>query len=457
MGRLSPMLHDAISLLGEAGIEKLVTTGDINDLLSCLSRLRLLGKLEEVFELTESRGIPRDNRTYSLMIDALCKAKKIDAAIDIFENYVVRAAALDAMSVSGRHQRTTRVYPTIVMYNMLIAGCARTLRLDKAFEFFERMQSPPDNFEPDSYTYCALLDACAKCSNTELALHVFDEIERKGSRVDNAVYGALMGAVARAGDRRLAFAVWGLMRRRGLTPSNAVFVYLMEICAADGDYLRGFELLREMRAWNRAPTFQIYSSLMHACGNGGQPEYAMAVLERMKLDGITPSELTYCILIEAWSRIQRLDRAFGVFRDMRADGIQPRMRTANALLAACWHCQNLQAAHWLYIALRSELDRKRNARSISAEDLDPSMKPWALAISTLIELSCDAGEHDHAVSTYLADAAKLGLLQAAHLRSVLRPSLKRLRDALFRQARAGTRSLELRDRFLGIVGSEEAL
>ncbi|KAF6002696.1 hypothetical protein F1559_001892 [Cyanidiococcus yangmingshanensis] len=453
IGRLSSMLDDAISLLNEAGIEKLVTTSDINDLLSCLGRLRLLNRLEEVFELTELRGVLRDNRTYSLVIGALCKAKRIDAAIEIFENYVVRAAAQEAMSANGRHQRTNRVYPTIVMYNMLIAGCARTLRLDKAFEFFERMQSPPDNFTPDSYTYCALLDACAKCNNTELALHVFDEIERKGSRVDGAVYGALMGAVARSGDRRLAFAIWGLMQRRGLTPSNVIFVYLMEVCAADGDYLRGFELLREMSAWNRTPNLQIYTSLMNACGRGGQPEYAMAVLERMKLQGISPSEASYCVLIEAWSHIRRLDRAFGVLRDMRADGVEPRMRTANALLTACWRCRNLQAAHWLYAALRAGLYSDRYSQSMQVEDLD--LKLWAHATSVLIELACDAGDYHRAVITYLADAFKLGLMQTASLRSVLRPSLNKLRDALFRENPIGDAPSELQSAFLNLVGSED--
>jgi pentatricopeptide repeat protein len=454
--RLRSTLEGAIALLGEAGTERLVTTNDMNDLLSCLAGLRFLDELEEVLELMESRNIPRDNRTYTLVLDALCKAKRIDTAIDIFENYVVRGAAQDGAPCGGRHQRSSRVHPTLVMYNILIGGCARTLRLDKAFEFFERLQSPPDNFSPDTHTYCALLDACARCSNTELALHVFEEIERKGEQIDSAVYGALLAAVARSGDRRLAFAVRGLMRRRGLAPTTAVFANLMELCAADGDYLSGFALLREMRAWGRDPTHPIYVNLMNACGRSGQPEYAMAVLDLMKSNGVAPSESAYCALIDAWARIKRLDRAFGVWRDMRAGGFEPRLRTASALLSACRRCKNLQVAHWLYQALRAELARERRTTETSEDGTNSLASQQVQIFRTMMELACDVGDYRHAVLIYLTDAAQSGLLESKHARLALRSSLRRLRQAVFRCSANGDDMETLRNAFRNLVDARAA-
>ncbi|KAK4538217.1 hypothetical protein CDCA_CDCA16G4242 [Cyanidium caldarium] len=425
----------ALELVRSNNISAYLTTVELSDLMLGFCRLRLLPRVMEAFKLVTALGLQHTPKTYSVLIDALCKSRRVEAAMYFFDKYVDHEGAEAAARRPG--QRAC-LPPTVVMYNTLIAGFARSQRLDMALAYYARLKASPWRLRPDRFTFSTLLDACARACDIERALQLFEEMQALGVHADEVVYATVMDAAGRAGRRRLAMALAGLMVRRGLPPNDIIMAMLIGSCAADGACPQAFALFRQLRQWGWRPTAHAYTNLIVVCCQSGRPHLAMVMLSMMRRDGLRPSGITYAELVNGWAACDRLDRAFGVVREMRRDRFEPNTLTLNALLEACRRCGNLQAAHWVYVAMQRELRARRAlladataATASNAAAMWPAMsrEPNAATYATMIRLASDLGQHRLAVMHYLRDAIEQGLLNSHTYRTTLAGCIRELCEA----------------------------
>ena len=425
----------ALELVRSNNISAYLTTAELSDLMLGFCRLRLLPRVMEAFKLVTVLGLQHTPKTYSVLIDALCKSRRVEAAMYFFDKYVDHEGAEAAARRPG--QRAC-LPPTVVMYNTLIAGFARSQRLDMALAYYARLKASPWRLRPDHFTFSTLLDACARACDIERALQLFEEMQALGVHADEAVYATVMDAAGRAGHRRLAMALAGLMVRRGLPPNDIIMAMLIGSCAVDGACPQAFALFRQIRQWGWRPTAYAYTNLIVVCCQSGRPHLAMVMLGMMRRDGLRPSGITYAELVNGWAACDRLDRAFGVVREMRRDRFEPNTLTLNALLEACRRCGNLQAAHWVYVAMQRELRVRRAlladataAAASTAAAMWPVMsrEPNAATYATVIRLASDLGQHRLAVMHYVRDAIEQGLLNSHTYRTTLAGCIRELCEA----------------------------
>eukprot|EP00166_Cyanidium_caldarium_P004603 ctg_497.g157 len=202
----------ALELVRSNNISAYLTTVELSDLMLGFCRLRLLPRVMEAFKL----------------VTALASGGGGDV---LFRQ--VRGPR-GAEAAARRPGQRACLPPTVVMYNTLIAGFARSQRLDMALAYYARLKASPWRLRPDRFTFSTLLDACARACDIERALQLFEEMQALGVHADEVVYATVMDAAARAGRRRLAMALAGLMVRRGLPPNDIIMAMLIGSCAADG-------------------------------------------------------------------------------------------------------------------------------------------------------------------------------------------------------------------------------
>lgn len=145
-----------------------------------MSALRKLGRVKEAVALFDEMleaGIAPNDLAYGATISAYGVLGKLDKAIDLFIS----------MPENG-------VLHTSRTYNALMAACNRNSAWEKALDLYEKLRARPD-IGPDVVTFQTAIFACAKGSNPDLALKLWQHLLETNIEVDRACYNSLLTAL----------------------------------------------------------------------------------------------------------------------------------------------------------------------------------------------------------------------------------------------------------------------
>jgi pentatricopeptide repeat protein len=122
--------------------------------------------------------------------------------------------------------------PDKVAYSTLITAYGRAGDLPAARRLFVQMRAA--RHLPDRVTMNALLGACVHCRSPELAVLIFDEMQRVGRHLapNLTSYSAMIALYAGDGDVGAAWNMYEELKAKGLVPNERIMERMMAACVS---------------------------------------------------------------------------------------------------------------------------------------------------------------------------------------------------------------------------------
>ncbi|KAE8722133.1 putative WRKY transcription factor 23 [Hibiscus syriacus] len=374
-----------------------------NLLLSGLGRQGDLKRMNAVLAEMKEYGIQPNAFTLGILINQLCKLRRVDDAMEVF-NKTVEAKQSDGVSIEvdivimntlidglckvGRQEeglhlmerkksskgivpdtvtynclingfckvgeiergielfermKEEGVSPNVITVNILIDGMCRHGRTDSALEFFRDMQGK--GVKGNSVTYTALVTAFSKAHNFGKVVDLFDEMVRSGCSADPTVYCSLISGFCRAGRMDDAGKVYSNLKAAGFHPDIGCYNALISGFCKMRKIDKANEIIKEMEEAGVKPNIVTFNTVIACLSEAGNFTLAHRVMKQMKKEGLTPKATTFGALIHGYCLNGKLDKARKLFDDMSTSAkILPSTATYNILIESLCKVNDVQAA-----------------------------------------------------------------------------------------------------------------
>jgi len=156
-GDVQELLYD----MQERGVRADVVT--YNTIMQSLCNKRQWTQATRLVTEMESRGVVPDARTYGLLMNGMLKADKAGACLALFES-----ACADS--------RTVVLTENVHLYTTAITAASVLGDYDRALEYVSRMTSK--GVKPNFKTLTAVMGACLSAGKPQLAVQIYDKIEK---------------------------------------------------------------------------------------------------------------------------------------------------------------------------------------------------------------------------------------------------------------------------------------
>ncbi|OVA15734.1 Pentatricopeptide repeat [Macleaya cordata] len=273
------------------------------------------------------------------LIHMYAKCGKTESACKVFEeipfknkNVVSWNSMIDAFVTSGDIDSARKVfdempYRNVVSWNSMIAGYARQLLPQEAFQLFLELQEVSGEKPDEStlvsiislisdlgllslgkrvhgyvirreFSMCgglgvALIDMYSKCGNINNALQVFKDIQNKNV----GHWTSMIIGFAVHGFAEDSLHLFSEMQRSGVKPNSVTFIGVLSACRHGGLIEEGLKLFKLMRGtYKIEPTIQHYGCLVDLLGRSGFLKEAKTVIDNM---GMGPGPVIWGTLLAA--------------------------------------------------------------------------------------------------------------------------------------------------------------
>ncbi|KAL1318445.1 hypothetical protein AAHE18_15G206600 [Arachis hypogaea] len=183
----------------------------------------MLDKALILFEEMPRKYLVPNTVTYTILIDSLCKSKRISCALELF----------DKMHDRGQTAN-------IVTYNSLLNGMFKNKRLDKALMLFSQMKK--SGIDPNIHTYRVLIDGLYNAKESFQDFSVID------CPPNVRAYNIKIDGLCKKGLFEEALTQLLEMEHNGCLPNVVTFVTVIHALFEKDENDMAEKLLREMIA-----------------------------------------------------------------------------------------------------------------------------------------------------------------------------------------------------------------
>lgn len=223
------------------------------------------GRVLDAYELlvrAENHLPDMDVFGYSIVIDALCKGRHIEKALDICTlakkkgitlNIVTFNSVINGLCQQGCLVEAFRLFdsleriniiPSEVTYGTLIDALVKEGLLQDARMLLERMFLK--DVRPSTHIYNSLINGYCKSCLLEEAITLFEDFEVRSLKPDGFTVGALINGYCQKSDMEGALKLYFEFKSKGLIPDFLGFMYLVRGLCAKGRMEETRSILREM-------------------------------------------------------------------------------------------------------------------------------------------------------------------------------------------------------------------
>ncbi|ERN12193.1 hypothetical protein AMTR_s00034p00144680 [Amborella trichopoda] len=122
-----------------------------------------------------------------------------------------------------------KLKPSVVTYNTLLAGLGKEGKIERAMEFFKRVDQCGG--PPDTMSYNTIMDSLCKDGKVGLALNMFYEMPEKGCNPDVSTYNKVIHGLVK--EEKLDEALWFFSQmKKTLSPDlitlNAILAMIVK-------------------------------------------------------------------------------------------------------------------------------------------------------------------------------------------------------------------------------------
>nr|GMD01577.1 pentatricopeptide repeat-containing protein At3g62470, mitochondrial-like [Ipomoea batatas] len=234
----------------------------INCLLDALGRAKL-GKEAQVMK---AKGPSPNARSYTILIRHLCKQRKMDEAIEYFEEML-----------------GTGCEPDVAVYTCLITGFGNIKKMDRVYGLLKEMREK--GCPPDAQLYNALIKLMSNRRMPDDVVRIYKKMIQNGVQPTIHTYNMMMKSFFTTRNYELGCAVWEEMNSKGCCPDENSYTVFIGGLIQQGRSVEACKYLEEMiEKGMRAPQLD-YNKLAADFSRAGNPDILEELSRRMKLCG----------------------------------------------------------------------------------------------------------------------------------------------------------------------------
>lgn len=396
------LVHELMRLGGK------VDTVPCNALMTGLVKRHDFQRMNLLMKEMREKHIQPDVVTFGILINHLCKLRRVDEAIEVLERMkgdaetggisvepdaVLYSTVIDGLCKVGRQEEALVLMekvktqrgrqPITSAYNTLIDGFCKVGEIDRSFELFNQMIS--EGVEPNVITFNTLMDGMSKCGRVSSAFQLFNEMLGKGIKGDATTYTILITAFCNVNNIERAMKLFEQMLESGIVSDATLYHSLISGLSQAGRMDDACSVVSQMRAAGFQLDLIGYNVLIGGFCRKNRLDKAYELFKSMGESGVNPDLVTYNTLIAYSSKKGYFETAHGMWKKMLGDRITPNVVTYGALIGAYCELGNLFEAMKIY--------KEMNTGSRAS-----TKKPNTIIYNTLINALCKSDSVEVALS-----------------------------------------------------------
>ncbi|XWS69187.1 hypothetical protein CRYUN_Cryun04dG0158100 [Craigia yunnanensis] len=326
----------------------------LNTIAKVMRRLAGAGESENavrIFDELETFGLEKNTDSMNLLLDTLCKEKKVEEAREIFlllKSHIVPDAHTFNIFIHGwckinrvdeaqwtiQEMRGHGCHPSVISYSTIIQFYCCRCNFRKVYELLDEMvvQGCP----PNIVTYTTVMCSLSKAEKFEEALQIVLRTKIAGCKPDTLFYNCLIHTLGRAGQVKEAVEVFEVeMPKTGVAPNTSTYNCMIAMLCRHAQQQKALTLLHDMENLKICkPEVQTYYPLLKSCFKTGKIDSLLSILLNDIVDKhyLSLDISAYSLLIHGLCRANRSDRAYNLFEEMIRKDITPKYRTCCLLL-----------------------------------------------------------------------------------------------------------------------------
>ncbi|KAF3965564.1 hypothetical protein CMV_010258 [Castanea mollissima] len=237
-------------------------------------------RAKKLFRKMGELGLVANQYTYTVLINGLFKKGLKKDGFELYEEMEHNGVGkLDKASSLFDHLKLFGQSPTLVTYNVLIAGFCRAGNFVQAADLVRDMEER--GISPSKVTYTILIDAIVRSDDMEKAFQIYSSMEKAGLVPDVHTYGVLIHGLCMKGNLKEALKLFKSMSEKHLEPNDVIYNTLILGYCKEGSSYRALGLLKEMGASRLIPNVATYSSTIGVLCKDGKWTEAEVLLKAM--------------------------------------------------------------------------------------------------------------------------------------------------------------------------------
>ena len=347
-------------------IEKVLKTNEFkqdeilfNSILDVCSKYELYNDMKKFYGIMKEKKIKESSVTYVVLIKAYGKLHDFDAAYKMFEkmiqsnmkiNDITYGSILDACTKNGNMNIAMKIYKSLqknkinlnsIVFTTILKGFIKVKAFDQAISFFKEVKHHTE-LPGMIITYNCALDIYATKQKVDLALELFDDINRTFKadlisystiikalchsekknlaleyvkkmiqakiKIDVSVVNLFLENCSNKKDFKLAIKGYQYCMMQNITPNEITFGIMIKVFGFSRELYKAFDLLDLMDVYNIKPSIIIYTNLVHISFYNRKvrkAELAFTLLRKQKIKGDC---LLYSKLIDGLIRFRDINK-----------------------------------------------------------------------------------------------------------------------------------------------------
>jgi len=298
-------------------------------------------KALELFRQMQQEGLQPDSFTFVAVLNACASIVAIEEGRSAHEqiiqggwdsNVFVANCLVDMYAKCGSMEDAHRVFNKmasrdVVTWNAMLLGHVTCGEGQKALELFRKMQQ--EGVQPDSFTFVAVLNACASVIAIEEGRSAHEQIIQSGWDSHVKVGNCLVDMYAKCGSMEDAWTVFNKMASRDVVSWSAI----LGGCAMHGHGKEALKHFEQMCEEGVQPDDITFVCLLSACSHAGLVDEGMRCYASMSTVYRISAKLEhYTCMIDLLGRAGHLQEAENMIKAMP---YKPHANAWKALLGAC--------------------------------------------------------------------------------------------------------------------------
>lgn len=363
MAAMANDIHDIHGDHWPQALQFLAADADVITITTAISCIKEWPLALCLFFKTKSSNRVAPNRiTFGAAISACEKTSEWMRALDLLHglalskevsaNEIIFSSVISACEKSSRWEAALfllgslsrlGVETTSESFNPVISACSRS-NWQLAWELFKEM--PNMRLSPDSYTYIAMMKACAQGSQWQTALCFFDRLKDAtddGESLGEIFWNAAMNCCVKGTAWQIALGVFDALVSKATLqracPSEVSFGGAISACTQGSNWQLAIHLLQQV-SQEVVPSVISYSAAITSCG--AEWRIAVHLLDTMLRKEILPNVITYNSLINACEKGLQWELALHMFEKCQDSHFSVDSILHSSVISACG-----TASEWL--------------------------------------------------------------------------------------------------------------
>ncbi|ESQ50912.1 hypothetical protein EUTSA_v10022571mg [Eutrema salsugineum] len=342
-----------------------------NALLTFLGRNMDIGRMNAIALKMDEMEIRPDVVTLGILINTLCKSRKVDEALQVFQQ-----------TCGKKTDDGNVIKADSIHFNTLINGLCKVGRMKEAEELLARMKME-ENCVPNTVTYNCLIGGYCIAGQLESAKEAVSRMNEDGIKPNVVTLNTVIGGMCRHNGVNMAVGFFMDMQREGLKGNVVTYMTLIHAFCCVGNVEKAMHMFEQMLEAGCSPDAKIYYALISGLCQARRDHNAVRVVEKLKQSGFSLDLLAYNMLIGLFCDKNNGEKVYEMLTDMEEAKLKPDSITYNTLISFFGKLKDFESVQKMMENMRED-----------------GLNPTVVTYGAIIEAYCSAGDTNEALKLF---------------------------------------------------------